>query len=52
MALFAGLMTQWLTDPDQAPDATEVVAGVRALATVTGLSGRDWRAGPGPAAPR
>ncbi|MEV0958112.1 MULTISPECIES: hypothetical protein [Streptomyces] len=28
MALFTGLMTQWLTDPDQAPDASEIVAGV------------------------
>ncbi len=24
-------MTQWLTDPDQAPDASEIVAGLRAL---------------------
>ncbi|MDF6060481.1 hypothetical protein AB0O59_29360 [Streptomyces sp. NPDC088922] len=31
MALFTGLMTQWLTDPDQAPDASEIVAGLRAL---------------------
>ncbi|WP_129840953.1 TetR/AcrR family transcriptional regulator [Streptomyces sp. RFCAC02] len=31
MALFTGLMTQWLTDPDQAPEAPEVVRGLRAL---------------------
>ncbi|WP_246884723.1 hypothetical protein [Streptomyces sp. GESEQ-4] len=31
MALFTGLMTQWLTDPGQAPDASEIVAGLRAL---------------------
>ncbi|MFC8208428.1 MULTISPECIES: hypothetical protein [Streptomyces] len=31
MALFISLMTQWLTDPDQAPDASEIVAGLRAL---------------------
>ncbi|MFI0241746.1 TetR/AcrR family transcriptional regulator [Streptomyces sp. NPDC016845] len=31
LALFTGLMTQWLTDPEQAPDAGEVVAGLRAL---------------------
>lgn len=31
MALFTGLMTQWLTDPRQAPDASEIVAGLRAL---------------------
>ncbi|MDT0615939.1 TetR/AcrR family transcriptional regulator [Streptomyces lancefieldiae] len=34
MALFTGLMTQWLTDPDQAPDASEIVAGLR---TITGI---------------
>ncbi|MEU5959383.1 TetR/AcrR family transcriptional regulator [Streptomyces sp. NPDC047525] len=31
LALFTGLMTQWLTDPDQAPRASEVVTGLRAL---------------------
>jgi hypothetical protein len=31
MALFTGLMTQWLTDPAHAPDAREVVAGVHML---------------------
>ncbi|WP_079148839.1 TetR/AcrR family transcriptional regulator [Streptomyces agglomeratus] len=31
MALFTGLMTQWLTDPAHAPDAREVVAGVQML---------------------
>ncbi|MEU6994566.1 hypothetical protein ABZ953_28405 [Streptomyces sp. NPDC046465] len=31
MALFTGLMTQWLTDPGQASTASEVVAGLRAL---------------------
>jgi AcrR family transcriptional regulator len=34
MALFAGLLTQWLTDPDQAPDASEIVAGLRAIAGI------------------
>ncbi|MFF2777530.1 TetR/AcrR family transcriptional regulator [Streptomyces sp. NPDC058052] len=34
MALFTGVMTQWLTDPGQAPDASAVVAGVRALTTL------------------
>ncbi|MET9859598.1 TetR/AcrR family transcriptional regulator [Streptomyces smyrnaeus] len=38
MALFTGLMTQWLTDPEQAPDASEVVAGLRAL---TGIVNSD-----------
>jgi AcrR family transcriptional regulator len=34
MALFTGLLTQWLTDPGQAPDAAEVVAGLRALTDI------------------
>ncbi|MEW2073830.1 TetR/AcrR family transcriptional regulator [Streptomyces sp. NPDC013433] len=34
MALFTGLMTQWLTDPAQAPDAAQVVTGLRALTGV------------------
>jgi AcrR family transcriptional regulator len=36
MALFSGLMTQWLTDPDQAPTGADVVSGVRALADLVG----------------
>ncbi|MFI6862971.1 TetR family transcriptional regulator [Streptomyces sp. NPDC050421] len=32
LALMSGVMIQWLTDPDQAPDAAELVAGLRALA--------------------
>lgn len=39
MALFAGLMTQWLTDPDQAPDASEIVTGLRGLAAIVGPHG-------------
>ncbi|MFC9245123.1 TetR/AcrR family transcriptional regulator [Streptomyces sp. NPDC057136] len=31
MALFTGVMTQWLTDPGQAPTAAEVVTGLGAL---------------------
>ncbi|BFO16929.1 TetR/AcrR family transcriptional regulator [Streptomyces sp. KM77-8] len=34
MALFTGLMTQWLTDPEQAPDASEVVTGLQVLTGV------------------
>ncbi|WP_433220659.1 TetR/AcrR family transcriptional regulator [Microtetraspora malaysiensis] len=34
MALFSGVMVQWLTDPEQAPSASEVVAGLRAIATI------------------
>jgi len=36
MALLSGLMTQWLTDPDQAPTGADIVAGLRALAHVVG----------------
>ncbi|QES42374.1 MULTISPECIES: TetR/AcrR family transcriptional regulator [Streptomyces] len=36
LALFTGLMTQWLTDPDQAPRAPEVVTGLRALGGIVG----------------
>ncbi|MFJ3905984.1 TetR/AcrR family transcriptional regulator [Streptomyces sp. NPDC090025] len=36
MALLTGLMTQWLTDPEQAPTGADMLAGVRALARVTG----------------
>ncbi|MER5933757.1 helix-turn-helix domain-containing protein [Streptomyces sp. NPDC002054] len=32
MALLTGVMTQWLTDPEQAPDGRELVAGLRGLA--------------------
>ncbi|MEU1369018.1 helix-turn-helix domain-containing protein [Streptomyces sp. NPDC005803] len=32
LALMSGVMIQWLTDPDQAPDAREIAAGLRALA--------------------
>lgn len=31
LALFTGLMTQWLTDPDRAPRAPDVVTGLRSL---------------------
>ncbi|MEV4499962.1 TetR family transcriptional regulator [Micromonospora arborensis] len=37
MALLTGLMTQWLTDPDQAPTSADIVAGLRALARIVGL---------------
>ncbi|MFE7329690.1 TetR/AcrR family transcriptional regulator [Streptomyces sp. NPDC057565] len=36
MALLSGLMTQWLTDPGQAPTGADVVAGLRALARIVG----------------
>ncbi|MER6117128.1 TetR/AcrR family transcriptional regulator [Streptomyces sp. A0642] len=32
LALMSGVMIQWLTDPDQAPDAGEIASGLRALA--------------------
>lgn len=32
MALMSGVMTQWLVDPDHAPSAEDIVAGLRALA--------------------
>ncbi len=32
MALVAGLTQQWLVDPERAPDAAQVVAGLRAIA--------------------
>ncbi|MER5278876.1 helix-turn-helix domain-containing protein [Streptomyces sp. NPDC002809] len=32
LALMSGVMIQWLTDPDGAPDAAEIAAGLRALA--------------------
>ena len=31
MALMSGVLTQWLTDPDRAPSAEQIAAGVRAL---------------------
>jgi AcrR family transcriptional regulator len=34
MALLSGVMMQWLTDPEQAPSASEVVAGLRAIAAI------------------
>jgi AcrR family transcriptional regulator len=36
-ALVAGVMMQWLTDPDNAPTAAEITRGLRALADVTGF---------------
>jgi AcrR family transcriptional regulator len=33
MALMSGVLTQWLADPATAPRPTEIVAGIRALAT-------------------
>ncbi|MEU6768243.1 TetR/AcrR family transcriptional regulator [Streptomyces sp. NPDC046853] len=35
MALFTGLMTQWLTDPDQAPHAPEIITGLHTLTDIT-----------------
>jgi AcrR family transcriptional regulator len=35
MALMSGVVTQWLTDPASAPSAEEIVAGLRALATLS-----------------
>lgn len=32
IALLCGVMMQWLTDPEHAPTAAEVVAGIRAIA--------------------
>ncbi|GIE89135.1 TetR/AcrR family transcriptional regulator [Actinoplanes regularis] len=34
MALMSGVLTQWLTDPKNAPSAEEIVAGIRALNAV------------------
>ncbi|MGC5014231.1 TetR/AcrR family transcriptional regulator [Streptosporangium sp. DT93] len=34
LALLSGVMVQWLTDPERAPKASEVVAGLRAVAAV------------------
>ncbi|MFF3920600.1 TetR/AcrR family transcriptional regulator [Streptomyces sp. NPDC001852] len=41
MALLAGVMTQWLTDPGSAPTAREIVAGIRALAGTIGAVADD-----------
>jgi AcrR family transcriptional regulator len=35
MALMSGVVTQWLTDPGHAPTAEQIVAGLRALATLS-----------------
>ncbi|MFB4283224.1 TetR/AcrR family transcriptional regulator [Nonomuraea sp. MTCD27] len=40
MALLTGVVTQWLTDPGRAPDAAEIVAGLRALTDVIDGGGR------------
>ena len=40
MALLTGVVTQWLTDPGQTPDAAEIVAGLRALTDVIDGGGR------------
>ena len=37
MALMSGVLTQWLTDPDRAPSAEQIAAGVRALGLGPGL---------------
>ncbi len=34
MALMSGVLTQWLTDPENAPSPEEIVAGIRALNAV------------------
>jgi AcrR family transcriptional regulator len=35
MALLSGVLTQWLTDPGGAPQPEEIVAGIKALATLS-----------------
>ncbi|GAA4181075.1 TetR/AcrR family transcriptional regulator [Streptosporangium oxazolinicum] len=35
LALMSGVMTQWLLDPEQAPSAAQVVAGLRAIVAGT-----------------
>ncbi|WP_436527772.1 TetR/AcrR family transcriptional regulator [Actinoplanes sp. HUAS TT8] len=35
MALMSGVLTQWLTDPENAPRAEDIVAGIRALSALT-----------------
>ncbi|QES48968.1 TetR family transcriptional regulator [Streptomyces venezuelae] len=39
MALLTGVMTQWLTDPEQAPSGRDLVAGLRGLADLLEGSG-------------
>ncbi|MDT0341964.1 TetR/AcrR family transcriptional regulator [Streptomyces litchfieldiae] len=39
MALFTGVLTQWLTDPDQAPGAAEIVSGLRELTGIVNDTG-------------
>jgi AcrR family transcriptional regulator len=34
MALMSGILTQWFTDPANAPGPEEIIAGIRALATM------------------
>jgi AcrR family transcriptional regulator len=36
MALMSGVMTQWLTDPEHAPSAEQIAAGIRALSALPG----------------
>jgi AcrR family transcriptional regulator len=38
MALMSGVLTQWLTDPANAPSAEDIVAGIRALAALSGAA--------------
>ncbi|MGJ6969096.1 TetR family transcriptional regulator C-terminal domain-containing protein [Streptosporangium sp. G11] len=40
MALMSGVVTQWLLDPEQAPSAAEVVAGLRAIVAGLGAEAR------------
>ena len=40
MALMSGVLTQWLTDPANAPSAEDIVAGIRALAALSGAAPR------------
>jgi hypothetical protein len=35
MALMSGILTQWFTDPAHAPGPAQIVAGIRALATLS-----------------
>lgn len=34
MALFSGIMVQWLTDPKHAPSSEEIIRGLRAIASL------------------
>jgi len=53
MALISGLMIQWLSDPEQAPSAADVLAGLRMLvgATPDQASAHDQRRPPAPRNP-